>query len=231
MGVDLGGWSFGAQFGDLNNDGLLDLYLTNGYISAGTGDNYWYDYGLIAGALKTLIVDAKNWPPMRGRSLSGYQTKCLWWNKGDKFVDVARAVGVTDTNDGRAVALADLGNRGVLDVLVANQKGPLLLYRNTVAKDNHWVQFELEGTRSNRSAIGARVRLFWKNDARPDGQEQVQEVSGGSGYASQNMRRLHFGLGKNAHIEKALIRWPSGREQTISEPVADRLHKIEEPTE
>ncbi len=74
-----------------------------------------------------------------------------------KFVDVAQAVGVTDTHDGRAVALADFWNRGVLDVVVANQRGPLLLYKNTVAPENNWVEFALEGTKSNRSAIGAQV--------------------------------------------------------------------------
>src|SRR5207247_518694 len=84
-------------------------------------------------------------------------------------------VGVTDTCDGRAVVLVDLWNRGVLDVVLANQKGPVLLYKNTVAKENDWIQFELEGTRSNRSAIGAQVKLFW------NGQVQVQEVSGGAG--------------------------------------------------
>jgi hypothetical protein len=231
LDIERGGWSWGAQFGDLNNDGLLDLYLTNGYVSAGKGANYWYEYSLIAGAYKGLIVDAKNWPPMKGRSLSGYQTKCLWWNRGGKFVDICRAVGVTDTFDGRAAVLSDLGNRGVLDLIVANQKGPLLLYRNTVTKDNQWIQFQLEGTKSNRSAIGARVQLFWKNDARPEGQEQVQEVSGGNGYASQNMRRLHFGLGKNAHMDKAVIHWPSGRVQTLVEPQVNMLHRIQEPTE
>jgi hypothetical protein len=231
LDLERGGWSWGAQFGDLNNDGLLDLYLTNGYISAAARESYWYDYSLIAGANKIVIADAKNWPPMKGRSLSGYQTKCLWWNKGGRFVDVAKAVGVTDNFDGRAVALADLENRGVLDVLVANQKGPLLLYRNTVAKENQWIQFELEGTKSNRSAIGARVTMSWKNEARPEGQQQIQEVSGGNGYASQNMRRLHFGLGRGAQVEKAVISWPSGRVQTVDAPQANTLHKIQEPTE
>jgi hypothetical protein len=240
LNVERGGWSWGAQFGDLNNDGLLDLYLTNGYVSLDQHDNYWFEYGLIAGAQNFVIQDAKNWPPMKGRSLSGYQTKCLWWNKGGKFVDICRAVGVTDTYDGRAVVMADLGNRGVLDVVVANQgqreplaprrAGKLLLYRNTVAKENQWVQFGLEGTRSNRSAIGARVELFWKNKARPEGQQQVQEVSGGSGYASQNMRRLHFGLGENATIDKVVIRWPSGQVQTIAAPQANMLHTITEPS-
>jgi hypothetical protein len=224
LGVEQGGWSWGAQFGDLNNDGLLDLYLTNGYISGDRDkDNYWYDYSLIAGANKKIIEDAQNWPPMKGRSLSGYQQKCLWLNKGGKFVDIGPAVGVTDTFDGRSVALVDLWNRGMLDVVVANQKGPLLVYKNTMAKDNQWVQFELEGTKSNRSAIGARVRLFW------NGREQVQEVSGGNGYASQNMRPLHFGLGKDPKIEKAVIEWPSGQTQTLTAPQAGIRHTVKEP--
>ncbi len=107
-----------------------------------------------------------------------------------------------------------LWNRGVLDVVVANQKGPLLVYKNTVTPENEWIEFELEGTASNRSAIGAQVTLFW------NGQQQVQEVSGGSGFAAQNDRRLHFGLGKNPQIEKAVIRWPSGKVQTIEKPAA-----------
>src|SRR5205814_8209799 len=142
----------------------------------------------IAGAAEAIIVDAKNWAPMKNMSLAGYEQKCLWWNTNGKFLDIARRVGVTSLHDGRAVALADLGNRGVLDVVVANQKGPLLVYKNTVVAENQWIQFELEGTKSNRSAIGARIRLHW------NGREQVQEVSGGNGYASQNQRRLHFGL-------------------------------------
>ena len=224
FGVELGGWSFGAQFGDLNNDGTLDLYLTNGYISLDRNRSYWYDFSRVAGGNSTIIGDASNWPAFAGRSLSGYQTKKVWLNDGaGKFVDVAQAVGVTDTYDGRSVALADLWNRGVLDVVVANQGGPLLLYKNTVSPENAWIEFALEGTLSNRSAIGAQVTLFW------DGQRQVQDVSGGSGFAAQNDRRLHFGLGRNPKIEKAVIRWPSGKIQTIATPAAGQLHKIKEP--
>jgi hypothetical protein len=224
FGVELGGWSFGAQFGDFNNDGTLDLYLTNGYISLDHNRSYWYDFSKVAGGNSTIIGDAKNWPAFEGRSLSGYQTKKLWLNDGaGKFVDVAQSVGVTDTYDGRSVALADLWNRGVLDVVVANQGGPLLLYRNTVAPGNEWIEFELEGSTSNRSAIGAQVTLFW------NGQKQVQNVSGGSGFAAQNDRRLHFGLGKNPKIEKAVVQWPSGKVQTIDNPAAGQLHKLKEP--
>jgi hypothetical protein len=229
FGVELGGWSFGAQFGDLNNDGTLDLYLTNGYISLDRNRSYWYDFSKVAGGNSTIIGDAKNWPAFEGRSLSGYQTKRVWLNDGTgKFIDVAQAVGATDTYDGRSVALVDLWNRGVLDVVVANQNGPLLIYKNTVAPENEWIEFALEGTSSNhggsnRSAIGAQVTLFW------NGQRQVQEVSGGSGFAAENDRRLHFGLGRNPHIEKVVIRWPSGKIQSIDNPATGQLHKIKEP--
>ncbi|HET7114525.1 MAG TPA: ASPIC/UnbV domain-containing protein, partial [Pyrinomonadaceae bacterium] len=223
MDVEIGGWSFGAQFGDLNNDGTLDLYLVNGYISANRDLNYWYDFSKIAGGNSTIISDAAHWPAMDGRSLSGYQQKKVWLNDGaGKFVDVAQAVGAGDVYDGRAVALVDLWNRGVLDVVVANQKGPLLIYRNNVAPENKWVEFELEGSASNRSAIGAEVRLFW------NGRQQVQHVSGGSGFCSQNQRRLHFGVGKNPQLEKAEIRWPSGRVETIEKPAVGQTYKIKE---
>ena len=224
FGVELGGWSFGAQFGDLNNDGTLDLYLTNGYISLDRNRSYWYDFSKVAGGNSTIIGDAKNWPAFEGRSLSGYQTKRVWLNDGaGKFVDVAQAVGATDVYDGRSVALVDLWNRGVLDVVVANQNGPLLLYKNTVTPRNEWIEFELEGTSSNRSAIGAQVTLSW------NGQKQVQEVSGGSGFAAENDRRLHFGLGTNPQIENVVIRWPSGKLQTVDKPAANQLHKMKEP--
>jgi hypothetical protein len=225
MGVELGGWSFGAQFGDLNNDGFLDLYVTNGNVSLDQHRSYWYDYSKIAAGNRAIIFDAANWPPLDGRSLSGYQQKRVWVNDGaGQFKEVAQLVGVTDVYDGRSVALADFGNRGVLDVVVANQNGPLLLYKNTVSPGNAWIEFELEGSLSNRSAIGAQVRLFW------NGQLQVQEVSGGSGFCAQNQRRLHFGLGKAAGIDRVEIRWPSGKVQTIDAPAISQIHAVKEPT-
>jgi hypothetical protein len=225
FGVEMGGWSWGMQFGDLNNDGTLDVYLTNGYVSADRNKSYWYDFSKVAGGNSTIISDAANWPAMEGRSLSGYQQKRVWLNDGaGKFNEVAQAVGATDTYDGRSVALADLWNRGVLDVIVTSQRGPLLIYKNTVAAQNHWIDFELEGTASNRSALGAEVKLFWS------GRQQAQTVSGGSGFCAQNQRRLHFGLGKNTQIEKAVIRWPSGKTQAVENPAIGQVNKIKEAT-
>jgi enediyne biosynthesis protein E4 len=224
FGVELGGWSFGAQFGDLNNDGNLDLLVTNGFVSLDRNRSYWYDFAKVAGGHSSIIADAMNWPAFDGRSLAGYQTKRLWINDGaGRFVEVARAVGVTETYDGRAVAFGDLWNRGVLDVVVANQNGPLLVYKNTVKPENAWIEFELEGAKSNRSAIGAQVALYWGKG------QQLQEVSGGSGFAAQNQRRLHFGLGQSERVEKAVIRWPSGKVQTIDQPAVRQLHKLKEP--
>ena len=233
MGVDLGGWSFGAQFGDLNNDGFLDLYLVNGYVSASPDESYWYDFSKVAGGHQIVIGDAANWPAMGARSLAGYQPKKVWVNDGSgRFVDVAQMVGVGDRHDGRSIALADLSGRGALDVLVANQRGPLLLYRNDVAPNRHWVAFDLEGacrgdtnlrSCTNRGAVGAQVEIFW------NGRRQLQEVSGGSGFCAQNQRRLHFGLGAESAVERVVIRWPSGKTQELNGVEAGRVHRVQEP--
>jgi hypothetical protein len=222
MNVELGGWSWGAQFGDLNNDGKLDLFLTNGFVSLDKSASYWYDYSKITVGNNSIIGDAANWPQMKNRSLAGYQQKRVWLNDGaGKFQDVALSVGVTETFDGRAVAFADLWNRGVLDVVVAHQRAPILIYKNTVAPENKWIDFELEGA-VNKNAIGTQVRVFW------NGNEQVQEVHGGIGFCSQNQRRLHFGLGKTGKIDKVVVRWASGKTQRIENPELNKIHKLRE---
>ena len=218
------GWAWGAQLGDLDNDGRNELFIVNGYVSGDRSRSYWYAMSKIAGANGNVFEDARTWPAIGTASLSGYERSRVLVNRGlAGWSDVAAAAGVTDEYDGRAVALADLFNRGVLDVVVANQNQPALVYKNTVRPGNHWIAFQLVGTRSNRCAIGAEVTVA------AGGTRQLRVVDGGSGFASQNDRRLHFGLGQSARVDSAVIRWPSGTVQTLARPAADQLHVVTEP--
>jgi enediyne biosynthesis protein E4 len=217
------GWAWGAQFADFDNDGLMDLFVVNGFISADPSRDYWYGLSKVAGSQGILVEDAANWSPMGTLSLSGYERSRVLLNVDGEFVDVAEAVGVDDRYDGRGVAVVDLFNRGVLDVVVANQKAPALVYRNMVEVRNNWVQFRLEGTRSNRSAIGADVIVDFGNA------RQRQTITGGMGFASQNDRRLHFGLGDARRVDRVEIRWPSGELQVLRDLGVNKLHTIREP--
>ena len=218
------GWAWGAQFGDFNNDGANELFVANGFISADRQKNYWYAMSKIAGANGRLFEDAATWPAFGTASLSGYEQSRVYLNRGVAgWVDVATRVGVTDLYDGRAVALADLSSRGAVDVIVANQNQPALLYRNAPDSGNHWIAFKLVGTRSNRSAIGAEVVLE-SGDLM-----QRRIVDGGSGLASQNDRRLHFGLGTREWVDRIVIHWPSGTTQIVRRPPIDGFVTITEP--
>lgn len=217
-GIDNAGWSYGAQFGDLNNDGNMDLYVANGFISAKKGTSYWYDFSKVTGGNSSIIEDAQNWPDMKGKSQSGYEQNKIWLNQGDgSFEDVSDEVCPYATYDSRAVAMADLFNDGKLDVIVANQNNVPLVYKNELDNGNHWIEIELQGTVSNRDAIGAEVVVEW------NGKKQIQTVTGGMGFASQNQHRLHFGIGKTNGIDRVTIKWPSGKETVINTPEIDKL--------
>src|SRR5881409_1935479 len=218
------GWAWGAQLGDLDNDGRNELFIVNGYVSGDRDRSYWYAASKIAGAYGPVFEDARSWPAIGTASVSGYERSRVLVNRGlAGWRDVAAQVGVTDEYDGRAVVLVDLFNRGVLDVVIANQKQPALVYKNSLAPGNHWIAFKLVGTRSNRSAIGAEVTL------ETGATRQLQIVDGGMGFGSQNDRRLHFGLGSASRVDRVTIRWPSGTVQTIEHPAVDQLHVVTEP--
>lgn len=219
------GWAWGAQFGDLDGDGLQDLVVVNGFISASEERDYWYQMSKLGLGTGNVIADAATWPAFEDRSLSGYErTRVLLKTspRGARFREVGREVGVDDVYDGRAVVLADLFGSGRLDVIIANQGGPLLVYKNESVGDNRWIGFDLSGTKSNRSAIGAEVELEFA------GHRQLQVVTSACGFASQNDHRLHFGLGRDPGPVHATIRWPSGGQLRLQGLELDRMHVIVE---
>jgi len=169
------------------------------------------------------LADARNWPPMGNKSLSGYQKKRLFHNdQGQMFRDDARRHGMDSQLDGRGMGIADFDNDGRLDVLVANANGEPLLYRNTAPARAGWVEFLLEGVKSNRGAVGAQIRIT------VDGKKRLSFVNGGSSFAGQSSARVHFGLGSAESLDSVEVRWPSGEVETFRGLAPNKLHRIRE---
>ncbi|MBC8029059.1 MAG: CRTAC1 family protein [Pyrinomonadaceae bacterium] len=147
---------------------------------------------------------------MGENSWNGYEHKCLFANVGKgQFIDVARPTGSDSVKDGRGVAVADFNRDGRLDLVMNNNNETPVLYLNNLRKSGNALELKLVGTQSNHDAIGAYVRLT------AGGKTMTRQVEAGSGYASQMMLPVHFGLGKAEQVDTIEIRWPSGRVQLI----------------
>jgi hypothetical protein len=220
------GWGWGAKFLDFDNDGLLDLYVANGFISAGKADYQSdVDRWQRSSTNNLDLTDADNWPAIGDKTFAGYEHNRLFHNDGDHiFHDMAAGAGVDSVLDGRGVALADFDNDGAMDVLVTNQNQSPLLYHNLVGRKNHWIEIKLLGTRGNRDAVGARVKIVSR------GLAQIREVNCGNGYQSQSSFRLHFGLGQSRKVDLIEVRWPRGRVQRLRNRAANQLLVVRERT-
>jgi len=190
---------FGCSFLDADLDGSLDLLVANGHIDD----------------------TVRN---IRGNT--GYaQAPQLFLNSGkSKFRDVAAEVagGFQSAKVGRGLAYADFDRDGDVDVLLTTNNGPAYLYRNEQTSGNHSIRFHLIGTKSNRDAIGARVRIFH------NGVTQSQLVKSGSSYLSQSELPVTFGLGKQDHVERVVIDWPSGQSQEFKNLQPQRSYECTE---
>jgi hypothetical protein len=120
----------------------------------------------------------------------------------------------------RGVVYADLDNDGNMDIVINNQDGPPTILKNPGNPANHWVTFELQGTKSNRLGIGARVKVFTGDVV------QTSWLFSGGSYISQNNMRQHFGIGVATTIDKVEVRWPSGKVDTIQNLKADQFYGL-----
>ena len=186
---------FGCVFFDPDLDGTQDLMVANGHIDE----------------------TVRN---IRGNV--GYaQPPQLFLNNGNgTFRDVASEVGddFRQPKVGRGLAYADFDRDGDLDVLMTTNNGPAFLYRNDQLSGNHSIRFRLVGTKSNRDAIGAVVRIFH------NGSSQSRLVKGGSSYLSQSELPVTFGLGKPDKIDRLVLQWPSGRTEEFKNIAAGRAY-------
>jgi enediyne biosynthesis protein E4 len=190
---------FGCAFLDINLDGWLDLAVANGHIDE----------------------TVRN---IRGNV--GYaQPPQLFLNNGKgNFRDVALEVGgdFAQPKVGRGLAYADFDRDGDVDLLLTTNNGPAYLYRNDQLAGNRSIRFRLVGTKSNRDAIGAAVRVF------ANGLTQSQMVKGGSSYLSQSELSLTFGLEKNDRVDRVVIDWPSGRTEEYKNLSASQAYECTE---
>jgi hypothetical protein len=212
-------WGWGAKFLDVNNDGRLDIYAANGFISAGPHD---YMESLLDFVLNDDgdLSDAARWPDMGNSSMAGYERNALLVQSTHGFVPIAERAGVASARDGRGVAVADFDNDGRMDLVVSNVSAAPHLYRNISSLKSHWVQFRLEGTgASNRSAIGARLHVRTAAD------QQIREIASANGFDAQSSVQAHIGLGSSERIDQVKVRWPDGSEQIATGLAVDRVYR------
>ena len=191
------GW--GVAFADLDNDGLLDVLQVNGHVYP--------------------ELDA------RGGAERYRNPRLVYRNLGARFEDVSALAGpgIAELHSSRGAAFGDLDNDGDIDAVVMNMGEPPSLLRNDLkAPERHWVRLKLEGTKSNRAAIGAVVTL------EAGGRKQTLPVLSQSSYLSQNDFRLHFGLGETPKIDLVTVVWPNGGRQEFTAVAADRTVTLKE---
>jgi len=189
---------WGTAFIDLDNDGWLDLILVNGHV-------YPQVDSLPSGA--------------------GYrQPSQLELNqRNGTFCDASDQAGkaLMEKRVSRGLAVGDLFNDGNMDVVVEDLDGSPMILRNRGIPGRHWVSFELDGTKSNRLALNARLTLV------AGGMTQTAEIhSGGGGYLSQDDLRVHFGLGTATKIDKLQIHWPSGLTEELKDLNVDKHYNV-----
>ena len=229
-GVGMGRWSWSSDAFDFDHDGFPDLYIMNGMVSGpsrldlnsffwrqvvdcspdGAGSSKEYEQGW--NAINELIRSDGTW--------SGYERNVFYANNLDgTFSDVSAVIGLDFVEDGRAFAVADFDRDGRLEIFVKNRNAPQLrLAKNITENQSPSISFRLEGSKSNRDAIGAAITVKTERGS------QTRMLQAGSGFLSQHTKDVFFGLGEVEGPVQASIRWPSGLVQEVKNlPVNHRI--------
>jgi hypothetical protein len=251
--------SMGPVFADFEGRGVLDLWVTDGHynrflrntlvpadrspsVGSNTGQLAFDDIGASNGVSQanaqyvswgTGVYDFDNDGLLDILIFHGGlihlipQEHTLFRGLGnDRFADVSREAGpvLSERTTARGACFADYDNDGKVDAFLVNLGAKGTLLHNISTNTGHWIEIELVGTKSNRDGIGARVEVY------AAAKRQTAERVAGSGYLSQDDGRLHFGLGAATTVDKLIVHWPSGREQTLEKLSVDRVLKVQEPT-
>jgi len=190
---------FGTKMYDVDNDGDLDLHVTNGHV----------------------VDNVKLYQP----NLSYEQKDLLYENVGGRFRDISAEAGpaLQALRVGRGLAVADYDNDGYLDVAILSLGRRAVLLKNQAARKGNWIEIRAQGTASNSFGLGATVR------ATVQGKTLVREIDNVASYLSSNDTRLHIGLGSATTIGRLEILWPSGRKQVLEAVTANRILGVKEP--
>ena len=196
LSLPMSGYS--PTIADFDNDGWKDIFVTRGHVQS-----------LLAAP--NLVVEQPN---TVFRNLGGMKFSALTAEAGLTAQPPSRH---------RGSAVGDLNGDGRLDVVVTAINAPAEVWLNENPGDNHWLEFKLQGTKSNRDGIGAKIKVVTKSGA------QYNHMTTSAGYASSSAGPVHFGLGHDASAELVEVRWPSGIVQQLRDVAGDRVVPVKEP--
>ena len=224
-GISNTDWSWAPLFADYDNDGLKDLFVTNGYYRDYTNRDflkYKGDYYFEKGKAKEKADTFHLVSTMTSTPIHNY----IFKNNGDlTFSDRSNEWGFDERNFSSGAAYADLDNDGDLDLVINNQNAPAAVYKNLSRETNpqgHYLQVTLKGNEKNSRAIGAKVHVH------VGGTVQYFEHMSTRGFQSSVTDRIHIGLGGAGQVDSLVIDWPAGRRQVLTNVAADQLLELTE---
>jgi hypothetical protein len=228
------GWSWGCSAADFDNDGFPDLYIASGHESKQSVKDYesqfWLHDIYVADSHDDLTRSAYFISRIgrtrgHGQSYGGYEKNRLYLNQGGaRFVEVGHLLGVALEQDSRNVVTDDLDGDGRLDLLVTTfevwpeVKQTLRVFRNTLEDTGDWIGFRFREAGHGASPVGAVVTLRFQSGS------TLRQIVTGDSHRSQHADTVHFGLGRNGHVDEAEVRFANGRVRRLVQPAINRYH-------